>query len=60
MAVSHTGRLLRDKIMKEIQIHADDIAAGNAKDYSEYRWLVGFIAGMRQALAVLDEIERGY
>lgn len=58
MAVSHTGRRLRVQAEEQIRIWTDDLARGSAKDYAEYKYQVGNIAGMIAALQILEEIEK--
>lgn len=38
--------LIKQKIRKHMNELADDIALGCAKDFPEYRYLVGMIAGL--------------
>jgi len=51
-------QMLRKKIREEMNNLADDLATGVAKDYAEYRQLVGKIEGLAIAERELLDIEK--
>lgn len=38
--------LIKQKIRQKMNEIADDLALGTAKDYAEYKFLTGFVAGL--------------
>jgi hypothetical protein len=46
----------RAEIAREMQKVADRVTAGSARDYAEYRQMVGRIQGMKDGLTVVDEV----
>ncbi len=46
----------RTEIAREMHKVADRVTSGSAKDYAEYRQMVGRIQGMRDGLAVIDGV----
>lgn len=51
-------QMLRKKIREEMNNLCDDIATGVARDYAEYRELVGKIAGLATAERELLDLEK--
>lgn len=58
MAQSHVTRLFRAKVDEVIRDYAISLADGAAKDYPAYMRSVGFVAGLRESLVLLGEIEK--
>jgi hypothetical protein len=51
--------LIKKKIRAKMNDIADDLALGSAKDYADYRYLVGMISGLALAERdILDLLER--
>lgn len=55
--LSRKEQILLNKIGEEINLRADFIAQGGARDYPEYRESVGFIKGLEAAIKLLEEAE---
>ena len=60
MPVTRFHALLADKIAGAIEKANAELATGAAKDYPQYRDLVGYIRGMQDCLKLCDEIEQSY
>ena len=60
MATTRFHILLRDKILKEVENHSGSLATGTAKDYSQYQYSVGYVAGLQAALGLCEEIEKEF
>ena len=58
MTTTHIGRLLREKISKEISGLSTDIAGGASSDWGQYKQHVGIIQGLKMAVTLLDEVEK--
>jgi hypothetical protein len=50
--------LLEKKIAEAIQNRTDSLAVGQASDYQTYKESVGYINGLRIALALCDDVEQ--
>lgn len=57
MAITNLGRRVKERAEKMVQQLAFDIAGGGAKDFAEYRYHVGYVAGIRDLVAILEELE---
>lgn len=54
-------RLFRDlegAVTEELEKHAAELIAGKASDYADYRYRVGRIKGLEEALKLAREIQR--
>lgn len=58
MAKTRFHDLLERKIKEAVQTRSDSIARGQAADYPAYRENVGWLQGMRDALALADDLEK--
>ena len=51
---------IRDRLRKNLALamkaHADNLSAGRATDFSQYRYVVGNIKGLRDAIDVVDQV----
>lgn len=54
---SHLYRVLEDKINQRLQTLADSLADGAAANYENYKYQVGFRAGLKEALTICGDIE---
>ena len=59
MAKTHFQKVLQDKLEQAIETRARALASGAAQDYAQYKFEVGFIAGLEAAGHLSDETERG-
>ena len=50
--------LIRKKIRNKMNELADDIALGSAKDFSDYKYLTGIIAGLAMVERDIIDLER--
>jgi hypothetical protein len=53
----YTTRSLRAKLNKRIGELGMEIATGLASDWANYRFRVGVVAGLKEAIAILEEVE---
>ncbi len=58
MSITHIGRLLRERISKEVFSLSTDIAGGASSDWGHYKQHIGIIQGLKLAVDLLDEIEK--
>jgi len=51
---------IRDRLCKNLavamKVHADNLSAGRAGDFSQYQRTVGNIKGLRDAIDVIDQV----
>ena len=57
MAISHIGRLLRQRAIEEQRKIGDHLLDNVAKDFSEVKYWVGYVQGIRWAIDMLETIE---
>ena len=62
MSVSNFAHVLRDKVRKDMNNYADDLANGVCKSFDEYQKLCGIIRGLALAeehlTALLEKVEK--
>jgi hypothetical protein len=58
MAKSHYQNLLERKIKEAMDKRGNALVAGECDDYAAYKFEVGYLTGMNDALALAEEIER--
>jgi len=59
MATIHYFSVLRQKVQEEVAAERDRMASGQYKDWPTYREQVGYLNGLKAALDIVDEIEKG-
>ena len=52
--------VLVDRIRDDATSARDFLAAGSAKEYSEYREVVGLIRGLESAISAIQDLSRNY
>lgn len=57
MAISHIGRLLKERAERETQQVAYDLLKGAAKEAAELRYYQGYAEGIKWMLEALEAIE---
>jgi hypothetical protein len=60
MAKTRFHALLDSKLQEVLDDRSREIAAGSARDYSQYQFMVGYLAGMRDSLKYAAEIEEDF
>lgn len=60
MASTRFHILLEERIKGEEEKIKETIASGHAADYSEYKWNVGCLYGLKICLKLCDDIEREF
>ena len=62
MSVQNFASVLRDKVRKDMNNYADDLANGVCKTFDEYQKLCGVIRGLALAeehlLALLEKVDK--
>ena len=58
MAKTRFHALLEERVTKAVESRAQSLASGSAADYAEYRFSVGYVQGLSDALKLCDEIEK--
>lgn len=58
MAQTRFHTLLEAKVKTEIVGKTTSLAEGSAKDYGEYKYWVGYVAGLMASLEIANEIMR--
>lgn len=58
MASSNLARLFLVKLAEVLDTRTDELSLGQCKDYSSYREEVGYLRGLRDAIKIIDELER--
>lgn len=62
MSVQNFANVLRDKVRKDMNNYADDLANGVCKSFDEYQKLCGVIRGLALAeehlIALLEKVEK--
>jgi len=49
---------LEQKVGEEIGKYSEQIANGALKNYEEYKYAAGYIAGLKACLGLCDEVEK--
>lgn len=50
--------VLIDKMQEDIRASVEFLVAGSAKDYAEYREVVGRVRGLRLGISVTEDLKR--
>lgn len=58
MAETHFHRILRARVTEVLVTRSNEMAEGKCKSLEHYREEVGFIEGLKAALALCEDIER--
>jgi hypothetical protein len=62
LSIQNFAHVLRDKVRKDMNNYADDLANGVCKSFDEYQKLCGVIRGLALAeehlLALLEKVEQ--
>lgn len=53
----HFRRVLEGFLAEDIAEATTQISSGSCADYAEYKYRVGFLAGLRKVIDTLDEAE---
>ena len=60
MAALRFPNLLKQRIEEAIDAHIESVMGGQAPDYARYREGVGYVAGLSDAIKLLEELDREY
>ena len=60
MAKTRFNSILQERILVTISEVNDALSSGSAKDYPQYRDLVGYIRGLSDAIKLCDEVEEDF
>lgn len=55
---SNLGRLFEAKVTEVLVTRQEEMSNGAAKSFEQYRQQVGYLHGLRDALKLMDELER--
>lgn len=58
MAKTRFHSLLEERLTGEIVNKRDSLAEGTAKDFGDYRYWVGYIAGLMAGVEIANDIQR--
>lgn len=56
--LSRFHTLLRIRLQELIDSRSTSVIDGSVQDYASYKYHVGYIAGLRDALILCDDVER--
>ena len=57
MIRTHFHNLLDKRVKELVESRSASLARGAAADYAEYKYTVGYLSGLEDALKICDEIE---